>query len=67
VGLFCQDDEFKLALLEFELPERLGICIGSGDVDVAHWAIVLVHDLAMLGEDACRRLVQVYVDESYRC
>ena len=54
----AQDDDFKFELLDFGFPERLGICIGSGDVEVAHWAIVIVHDMAMLGLDACLQIIE---------
>ena len=37
---------------------RLVVCLGSGEEDVSHWAVVLLHDIAMLGPEACHTLLQ---------
>ncbi len=31
--------------------EHLPVCLASGESDVVHWALVLVHDLAVAGSD----------------
>ena len=33
-----------------EIVERLPVCFASGDREVVHWAVVLTHDLAILGK-----------------
>ena len=54
--LALRDDDFKLELLRVGLCARLLVCIVSGDVTLAHWAIVLLHDIAMLGKEACSHI-----------
>lgn len=55
--LSIKNDNFKTRMLTQPLLERLTICMGSGDTELAHWAVVLLHDIAMLGNDICTQLV----------
>ena len=31
--------------------EHLPVCLASGETDVVHWGLVLLHDLAVAGSD----------------
>lgn len=60
VGYLALDDgAFKTTLLGTPgFLERLGVCVGSGHPDVAQWALVILHDVAMLGMGACARVLR---------
>jgi hypothetical protein len=55
--LALHDDDFKRRLLKQGMISRIASCLTSADEELANWAIVLIHDLAMLGEDACRSVL----------
>jgi len=56
--LAIKDVEFKVELLAKGMISRLVVCLGSGEEDVSHWAVVLLHDIAMLGVEACHTLLR---------
>ena len=53
--LFCLlsiIDQFKSEVLDnAPLMEHLPVCLASGEADVVHWGLVLLHDLAVAGSD----------------
>lgn len=62
LGLLALSDEaFKAKLLHSDVPAKLAVCLRSGDLELAHWAVVLLHDLAMAAPDACVTLLAVEV------
>lgn len=56
--LALHDDAFKRRMLLPAMITRVAACLTSADIELANWAVVLIHDLAMLGEDACRVILQ---------
>ncbi|XP_072025162.1 uncharacterized protein [Amphiura filiformis] len=45
-------DKFKSEVLDnSQLMEHLPVCLASGEPDIVHWGLVLVHDLAVAGSD----------------
>eukprot|EP00058_Branchiostoma_floridae_P023406 XP_002608896.1 hypothetical protein BRAFLDRAFT_85546 [Branchiostoma floridae] len=57
--LCLHNDDFKKKVLSNgNISERLSVCLSSGDKDVVHWALVLTHDLAMIGKSAVAQLVE---------
>ncbi|XP_066278423.1 uncharacterized protein [Branchiostoma lanceolatum] len=57
--LCLHNDTFKNRVLSNgNISERLSVCLSSGDKDVVHWALVLTHDLAMIGKSAVAQLVE---------
>eukprot|EP01135_Chromosphaera_perkinsii_P002552 Nk52_evm68s224 gene=Nk52_evmTU68s224 len=56
--LAIKNDVFKYRVLNSGILSRLVVCLSSGDPDVSHWAIVLIHDLAMYGEVASEKLLK---------
>ena len=56
--LAIKDAEFKRRLLTTPFIERLIVCLSSSENEVAHWSIVLLHDVAMLGVEACRKIME---------
>ena len=50
--LSINDDYFKNKLLNFPpLLKRMSVCLASGNNDLVYWALLLVHDLAMIGKN----------------
>lgn len=56
--LATQAPEFKDRLPDSGICQRLIVCLTSGDLELAHWAIVLLHDIAMIGKDACHVILE---------
>ena len=56
--LAIKDVDFKERLLITPFVDRLIVCLGSSETEVAHWAVVLLHDVAMLGPSACIKLME---------
>ena len=56
--LAIKDAEFKRRLLVTPFLERLIVCLSSSENEVAHWSIVLLHDVAMLGAEACEKMME---------
>lgn len=52
--LALHNDAFKARMLMPAMIARIAGCLTSSDAELANWAVVLIHDLAMLGEQACR-------------
>ncbi|XP_070540296.1 uncharacterized protein [Ptychodera flava] len=56
--LALRNEPFKLEVLACNrILSRIPICLSSGDKDVVHWALVLTHDLAMIGKAAVEMLL----------
>lgn len=61
--LALRNDSFKSDLLQNKpLIGHLPTCLASGNKDVVHWALVLVHDLAMKGRLALEALLDCTTD-----
>eukprot|EP00049_Salpingoeca_infusionum_P004449 m.79518 g.79518 ORF g.79518 m.79518 type:complete len:1946 (-) comp12571_c0_seq1:272-6109(-) len=50
---------FKQGMMLSPLCDRIVQCLSSSHHDVSAWAIVIVHDLALLGNDACAKLLGI--------
>ncbi|EDQ90664.1 uncharacterized protein MONBRDRAFT_31870 [Monosiga brevicollis MX1] len=57
-SLALRNSDFKWRILHSGLGFRICECLTSGDEDLANWAVVVAHDLTMLGKDACHQLVE---------
>ncbi|XP_071492443.1 uncharacterized protein [Diadema antillarum] len=56
--LALRNDPFKADLLKNKaLLGHFPTCLASGNRDVVHWALVLVHDLAVLGKQSLETLL----------
>ncbi|XP_030841407.1 uncharacterized protein LOC591592 isoform X2 [Strongylocentrotus purpuratus] len=56
--LALRNDPFARELMKNKaLISHLPTCLASGNKDVVHWALVLVHDLAMMGRQALEKLL----------
>jgi hypothetical protein len=59
VGSLClRNDAFKHRVLNSDIVQRICTCLNSSDDDLSNWAVVVIHDLCMLGPQACKRIVE---------
>ena len=59
VGSLClRNDAFKHRVLNSDIVQRICSCLNSSDEDLSNWAVVVIHDLCMLGPHACKRIVE---------
>ncbi|XP_033109780.1 uncharacterized protein LOC117111027 isoform X2 [Anneissia japonica] len=62
--LALHNDHFKLSLINQKgLIERIPVCLASGEKEVIHWSLVLVHDIAMIGKKALENLLNFTNDK----
>jgi hypothetical protein len=58
--LAVKNVDFKNKLLASTgVLKRLPVCLASGDDELSYWAVILVHDLLMTGENAVTRILDV--------
>jgi hypothetical protein len=57
LGTLCiGDDEYKAKLVHHQLHEKLHICMKSSLPTLSQVALFILHDLAMVGEEACMQI-----------